>query len=139
TQMTMAASMPSSPCECRLIYGHLALCAAASRLRLHQDLLEAGPDLRRNRHRPLHAALDKDMDEMAGGGGMRLAFPEQADLMAHRGIAQLRHPQAGINGFGKIDGLMKAAGGLDYETNHLVIDHIQPAESDHVIVHQRVE
>ena len=45
-------------------------------------------------------AVDIDVDEKALGGGLSLVIAEQADLVAHRRSAELRHAQAGRDASG---------------------------------------
>src|SRR5689334_12784874 len=93
----------------------------------------------RNRHRPARLAVDEDVDEMAGGGGLFLAAAEEADLIAHAGVAEPTDSESRVDHAGKLEGAVEAALALHRDADHRTLVDVEPARLDQVLVDDRVE
>ena len=65
------------------------------------QLLEAGADPRRHGRRLARLAIHEDVDEMARCRRLVVPLPEEADLVAHRRVAELSAAQPGVDDLGK--------------------------------------
>src|SRR5215203_2558888 len=100
---------------------------------------EAGADARRHGRRLARLAIDEDVHEMAGRRRFGLALPEEADLVAHRGVAELADPQPGVDDFGERERLVKLAERFDGQADRRAAGDVEAALTDQIFVDHGVE
>lgn len=91
------------------------------------------------RHRLVAAPIDVHMHEMAGGGRHWLVIAENRQLVAHAGVAQLRHPHAHVHGVRKRHRTEIRAARVDHQPDHLVGVDVEHPVRDQELIHGRVE
>src|SRR5438128_5646030 len=64
---------------------------------------------------------------------------EEADLVPHAGVADLRHAQARLDPLGKDERPVEPAGRLHHQADHLARGELEQPPVDQPAVHQRVE
>src|SRR5690606_9160165 len=84
-------------------------------------------------------AVDEHVHEPAFGRRFFLAGAEQADAVAHAAVAQLLHPQTGIDAAGEGDLAQETAVRFGAQTDRRATVDVEPALGDQVRVDHRVE
>src|SRR3546814_5980833 len=79
------------------------------------------------------------MHEAAERRRLRAVLLEQADLVAHRAVAQMAGAQAGLDLLGKGEGRLVATGALGADADDLAVVDVEPAFVNQVGVDHRVE
>src|SRR3546814_351985 len=79
------------------------------------------------------------MHEAAERRRLRAARLEQADLVAHRAVAEMADAQAGLDLLRKGEGRLVAAGALGADADHDASVDVEPTRADQVGVDRRVE
>ena len=83
--------------------------------------------------------VDKDMHKVTDRRRRLIALLEDADLVAHAGVAQFADAQASINHIGKANRLEELAMRLDREADLLAAAEVQPAGFHQITVDDRIE
>src|SRR5260370_21923835 len=105
----------------------------------YQERLEGGADFGGNRRGAAGGPVDVDVHEVAGGGRLRVAGAEEGQLVAHAGIAQLRHAHARIDRVGEGERAGEAAARLHHHSEDRAQRQVENAAVEEEAVHCRVE
>jgi hypothetical protein len=102
------------------------------------DCVENVAHKRGYRHGAIAAALDVDVHEMAGRAGQGIVVAVKRDLVAHAGIAQLGHANAGVDGVREADRAEVSAARIDDEADDVALVDVEHATFDQELVHRRI-
>src|SRR5690606_22411998 len=101
--------------------------------------LQGPPERVGQGHWPTCLPVHVDMDKVTTGRGQGFVPGEQPDVVAHAGVAQVRHAQPGFNGLRKSQRSEVVALCLDHQADDLATVDIQYALLDQPAIDGRIE